>query len=72
MRERAAPEYRRCQATVQAAPLRVNEPGLAVLPVWVAWKPIVSDPLGGMLALYETFLAVTCPEVGSRWRSSRR
>ena len=39
------------QAMEQDAPLRVNEAGLAVLPVWVAWKPMLTEPLAGMAAL---------------------
>ncbi len=39
------------QATLQAAPLRVNEAGLPVLPVWLAWKPMLTDPPGAMLPL---------------------
>lgn len=31
--------------------MRANEDGLSVLPVWVAWKPMTVDPLGGMVAL---------------------
>ena len=53
------------QAIAQAAPLRVNEPGAAVLPVWVAWKPMLTDALAAISALWDTFLAVTCPEVGA-------
>ncbi len=45
-----SPEQR-CQATVQEAPLRVNAVGLAALPVCVAWKPMVIEPLTGMAAL---------------------
>jgi hypothetical protein len=37
--------------TVQAVPLSVNELGLPVSPVWVAWKPMPTDPFAGMLAL---------------------
>jgi hypothetical protein len=51
-------------AVVQAAPLRANELGLAVLPVCVAWKPMLTEAPGAMTVLYETFLAVTAPEVG--------
>ena len=36
---------------MQAAPLRVNEVGLAVLPVWLAWKPMSIEPPAGMAAL---------------------
>ena len=39
------------QTLVQAAPLRVNEVGLAVLPVWVAWKPMLTDPPAAMAPL---------------------
>ena len=40
-----------CQATVQPAPLRVKEAGLAVLPVWVAWKPMPACWPGLMVPL---------------------
>jgi len=39
------------QAMEQAVPLRVNEVGLAALPVWVAWKPTLTEALGAMAAL---------------------
>jgi hypothetical protein len=39
------------QARVQAAPLRVNEVGAAVSPVWLAWKPMVVDVPGAISAL---------------------
>ena len=52
------------QAMVHAAPLSVNAVGVAVLPVWLAWKPTLTDAFGAMAALYATFLAVTCPELG--------
>lgn len=39
------------QATAQAAPLRVNEAGFAVLPVWVAWKPMSTEAFGAMAPL---------------------
>jgi hypothetical protein len=39
------------QATVQAAPLRVYEVGLPVLPVWVAWKPMRIDVPAAMPGL---------------------
>jgi hypothetical protein len=29
---------------MQAFPLRANEAGLAELPVWLAWKPIFTEP----------------------------
>ena len=48
----------------QVAPLRLNVLGAAVLPVCVAWKPMVTAAPAARSALYETFLAVTCPEVG--------
>jgi len=53
------------QATVQLEPLRLNEVGAAALPVWVAWKPMLTDALGAIDPLYETFLAVTCPDAGA-------
>ena len=40
------PEVGVDQATVQAAPLRVNEVGLPALPVWVAWKPMLTGRQG--------------------------
>ncbi len=43
--------YGSTQATEQAVPLRVNEAGLPVLPVWVAWKPMPTDAFGAMAAL---------------------
>lgn len=52
------------QVVVQVVPLRANEVGVAALPVWLAWKPMLTDALGAISALWETFLAVTCPEVG--------
>ena len=39
--------------------MRVNEAGRLVLPVWVAWKPMVVEPPGGMEALWLMFVAVT-------------
>ena len=39
------------QAVEQDAPLRVNDAGLAVLPVWLAWKPMVTEALGAIAAL---------------------
>lgn len=47
------------QASVQGEPLRLTEPGRAVLPVCVAWKPMVVEPRAGMAALYATLRAVT-------------
>jgi hypothetical protein len=38
-------------AVVQAAPLRVNDPGLSVLPVWLAWNPMLVDAPGGRFPL---------------------
>ena len=38
-------------AVEQAAPLRVNVLGAAVLPVWVAWNPMVTAAPGAMVAL---------------------
>jgi len=49
------------QLTEQLAPLSAKAVGAAVLPVWVAWKPIPTDALGAMLPLYDMLLAVTCP-----------
>ncbi len=37
---------------------------MAVLPVWVAWKPMPMDAPGAMVALCGVFLAVTWPEAG--------
>jgi len=53
------------QAEVQAVPLRLKADGLAVLPVWVAWKPMLTDAPAAMTALYGMFLAVTWPEAGA-------
>lgn len=39
------------QATVQAAPLRANEVGSPVLPVWLAWKPMLIDAPAAIPAL---------------------
>jgi hypothetical protein len=39
------------QATVQAAPLRVNEAGLPVFPLWAAWKPMRIDVPAAMPGL---------------------
>ena len=36
------------QESAQAAPLRVNEVGVAVLPVWLAWKPKEVEPPAGI------------------------
>jgi hypothetical protein len=30
--------------------LRLNEPGAAVFPVWVAWNPMVTEPPTGIAA----------------------
>ena len=48
------------QAVAQAVPLRVNEVGLAVLPVWVAWKPnpLIDPPLALITELKPTLRAV--------------
>ena len=48
----------------QDAPLRVNDVGLAALPLWVAWKPMLTEAFGASAPLYETLRAVTAPEVG--------
>lgn len=39
------------QAVEQDAPLRANAVGLAVLPEWVAWKPMLTEALTAMAAL---------------------
>jgi len=39
------------QALPQVLPLRVKPVGLPALPVWVAWKPMLTEPFGGMAAL---------------------
>ena len=49
---------------VPAAPVSVNAAGLAVLPVWVAWKPMLTDAPGAIVPLYDTLRAVTAPEAG--------
>jgi hypothetical protein len=51
----------RDQAVVHVVPLRMNEVGLAVLPVWVAWKPnpLTDPPLGLITVLKPTPRAVT-------------
>ena len=59
------PRSRRCQVTAQVVPLRVKEAGGAVSPVWTAWKPMPTDAPGAMVALWDTFLAVTRPEAGA-------
>ena len=38
-------------AQLQAVPLSVNPLGAPLLPVWVAWKPMVVEPPGGMVPL---------------------
>jgi AcrR family transcriptional regulator len=38
-------------AVEQAAPLRANDEGFAVSPVWVAWKPMPIEAPGAMVAL---------------------
>jgi hypothetical protein len=48
----------------QAMPLREKEAGSAVLPVWVAWKPMSTEAFGAIAALWVTARAVTCPEDG--------
>ena len=53
------------QATVQLEPLRLKEVAAAALPVWVAWKPMLTDALGAIAPLYAAFRAVTCPELGA-------
>jgi len=44
-------EVGRRQAMVQVAPLTVNAVGAAVLPVWVAWNPMVVEPPGARAPL---------------------
>src|SRR5690242_13946572 len=39
------------QAAVQDAPLRVNAVGAAVLPVWLAWNPMLVDAAGASVPL---------------------
>ena len=39
------------QAVEQEAPLRVNAAGAAALPVWLAWKPMLTEALGAMAPL---------------------
>ena len=51
-------------AVPHVCPLRANEVGAAVLPVWLAWKPTVTDAFGAMSALWLTFLTVTSPDAG--------
>lgn len=51
--------------TVQAVPLRVNAVGLAVLPVWFAWKPMVVDAPAARDPLYAALVAVTWPLEGA-------
>jgi hypothetical protein len=38
-------------ATAQVMPLSVKAAGLAELPVWVAWKPMLVEPPAGIEAL---------------------
>jgi len=45
---------------VQLRPFRVNELGLAVLPVCPTWKPMSpTEPPAGIVAFQFTFVAVT-------------
>src|SRR6266545_1133642 len=47
------------QETEQAVPLRAKDVGLAVFPVWVAWKPMLLTEVPGlMVALYDMLRAV--------------
>src|SRR5690606_16380267 len=46
--------FARGQATVQGTPLSVKAVGLAVLPVWVAWKPMFTVAPGAIVALWLT------------------
>jgi hypothetical protein len=54
------------QAVEQDAPLRVNDAGVAVLPVWSAWKLMLTEALGAMSPSYETFFAVIAPVAGEQ------
>lgn len=42
---------RRLQAVAQGDPLSVNEAGGPASPVWVAWKPTLTEAFGAMVAL---------------------
>ena len=37
--------------TAQVTPLRVNAVGLPLFPVWLAWKPMLTEPFAAMVAL---------------------
>jgi hypothetical protein len=39
------------QPVEQAVPLSAKEDGLAVLPLWLAWKPMPIEPPAGIAAL---------------------
>lgn len=58
------PGPERCQAPAQTDPFSAKEAGGAVLPVWLAWRPIWTEPPGASVPLYATFLAVTAPLLG--------
>lgn len=51
-------------AMVQVLPLSVKDAGLPVLPVWVAWKPMLMDAFAAIVELWLTLRAVTCPDDG--------
>ena len=48
---RGAPDPAGRWGQLQVAPLRVNPLGAALLPLWLAWKPMVVEPPGAMAAL---------------------
>jgi hypothetical protein len=52
------------QTAVQDMPLRVKELGLPVSPVWVAWKPMVVEAFGAIMAFCVASRAVTWPDDG--------
>ncbi len=41
--------------------MRLKAAGGLVFPVCAAWKPMLTEALGAMVALYPTFRAVTAP-----------
>jgi hypothetical protein len=44
--------------------LRVNDDGAAVLPVWLAWNPMVAEAPGAVVPLYDRLVALTAPLPG--------
>jgi len=54
------------QGAAHSAPLSVNAVGGAVLPVWLARKPMLTEAFGAMAALYAMFPDVTRPDVGEK------